>query len=54
MPTSVDRERHVVSVTDPYGRIFGFLDQERFRLPLINLRETGGSETLTNGEQKRS
>jgi hypothetical protein len=27
MPTSVDRVCHVVSVTDPYGRILGFLDR---------------------------
>jgi hypothetical protein len=26
MPTSADRGCHVVSVTDPYGRILGFLD----------------------------
>jgi hypothetical protein len=25
-----DRERHVVSVTDPYGRILGFLDRSRY------------------------
>jgi CBS-domain-containing membrane protein len=27
VPTSADRGCHVVSVTDPYGRIVGFLDQ---------------------------
>jgi hypothetical protein len=27
VPTSADRRCHVVSVTDPYGRILGFLDQ---------------------------
>jgi hypothetical protein len=27
VPTSVDRGCHVVSVTDPYGRTLGFLDQ---------------------------
>jgi hypothetical protein len=27
MPTFADRECHVVSVTDPYGCILGFLDQ---------------------------
>jgi hypothetical protein len=26
VPTIADRGCHVVSVTDPYGRIFGFLD----------------------------
>jgi hypothetical protein len=25
-----DRECHVVSVTDPYGRSFGFLDRSRY------------------------
>jgi hypothetical protein len=25
-----DRERHVVSVTDPYGRILGFIDRSRY------------------------
>jgi hypothetical protein len=27
LPTCADRGRHVVSVTDPYGRILAFLDQ---------------------------
>jgi hypothetical protein len=27
VPTSADRGCHVVSVTDPYGRILGFLDR---------------------------
>jgi hypothetical protein len=26
----VDRRCHVVSVTDPYGRILGFLDRSRY------------------------
>jgi hypothetical protein len=26
----VDRECHVVGVTDPYGRILGFLDRSRY------------------------
>jgi hypothetical protein len=29
VPTSADRGRHVVSVTDPFGRIIGFLDRNR-------------------------
>jgi CBS-domain-containing membrane protein len=29
MPTFADRGCHVVSVTDPYGRILGFLDRSR-------------------------
>jgi hypothetical protein len=29
-PTFADRGCHVVSVTDPYGRIFGFLDRGRY------------------------
>jgi CBS-domain-containing membrane protein len=30
MSTFADRGCHVVSVTDPYGRILGFLDQSRY------------------------
>jgi hypothetical protein len=30
VPTFADRGRHVVSVTDPYGRILGFLDRTRY------------------------
>jgi hypothetical protein len=30
LPTFVDRGCHVVSVTDPYGRILGFLDRSRY------------------------
>jgi hypothetical protein len=30
MPTIADRECHVVSVTDPYDRILGFLDRSRY------------------------
>jgi hypothetical protein len=30
MPTFVDRGCHVVSVTDPYGSILGFLDRSRY------------------------
>jgi hypothetical protein len=29
-PTFADRSYHVVSVTDPYGRILGFLHQSRY------------------------
>jgi hypothetical protein len=29
LPTCADRECYVVSVTDPYGRILGFLDRSR-------------------------
>jgi hypothetical protein len=29
MPTFADRGCHVISVTDPYGRILGFLDRSR-------------------------
>jgi hypothetical protein len=32
VPTFTDRECHVVSVTDPYGRILGFLDWSRYNL----------------------
>jgi hypothetical protein len=31
LPTCADRGCHVVSVTDPYGRILGFLDRSRKR-----------------------
>jgi hypothetical protein len=30
LPTFADRGCHVVSVTDPYGRILGFLDSSRY------------------------
>jgi hypothetical protein len=30
LPTFADRECHAVSVTDPYGRILGFLDRSRY------------------------
>jgi hypothetical protein len=30
LPTFADRGCHVVSVTDPYGRILGFLDWSRY------------------------
>jgi hypothetical protein len=30
MPSFADRGCHVVSVTDPYGRILGFLDRSRY------------------------
>jgi hypothetical protein len=30
LPTFADRGFHVVSVTDPYGRILGFLDRIRY------------------------
>jgi hypothetical protein len=30
LPTFADRGCHVVSVTDPYGRILGFLDRSRY------------------------
>jgi hypothetical protein len=29
LPTFADKGCHVVSVTDPYGRILGFLDRSR-------------------------
>jgi hypothetical protein len=30
LPTFADKVCHVVSVTDPYGRIPGFLDRSRY------------------------
>jgi hypothetical protein len=30
LPNFADRGCHVVSVTDPYGRILGFLDRSRY------------------------
>jgi CBS-domain-containing membrane protein len=35
VPTSADRGCHMVSVTDPYGRILGFLDQYFFSTLII-------------------
>jgi hypothetical protein len=32
VPTSADKGCHVVSVTDPYGCISGFLDRSRYYL----------------------
>jgi hypothetical protein len=32
VPTSADRDCHVVSVTDPYGRILGFQGRTLFGL----------------------
>jgi hypothetical protein len=31
VPTFADRECHVVSVTDPYGRNLGFLDLDSYK-----------------------
>jgi hypothetical protein len=36
MPTFADRGCHVVSVTDPYGRILGFPDRLKLSNPQIN------------------
>jgi hypothetical protein len=36
VPTSADRGSHVVSVTDPYGRILGFLDRTCSVNPIDN------------------
>jgi hypothetical protein len=36
VPTSADRGCHVVSVTDPYGRIIGFLDRTCYVNPIDN------------------
>jgi hypothetical protein len=30
LPTFADKGCHVVTVTDPYGRILGFLDRSRY------------------------
>jgi hypothetical protein len=30
LPTFADKGCHVVSVTDPYARILGFLDRSRY------------------------
>jgi hypothetical protein len=30
LPTFADKRCHVVSVTDPYGHILGFLDRSRY------------------------
>jgi hypothetical protein len=35
MTTFADRGLHVVSVTDPYGRILGFLDRSRYFFFLV-------------------
>jgi hypothetical protein len=40
VPTSADRGCHVVSVTDPYGRILGFLDRTWCVNPIDNTHYT--------------
>jgi hypothetical protein len=37
VPTSADRMCHVVSVTDPYGHILGFLDRTCCVNPIDNI-----------------
>jgi hypothetical protein len=36
VPTLADRRSHVVSVTDPYGRILGFLDRFNHVTPFVS------------------
>jgi hypothetical protein len=40
VPTFANRGSHVVSVTDPYGRILGFLDRNynQFKIQILNLK----------------
>jgi hypothetical protein len=69
VPTFADRECHVVSVTNPYGRILAFLDRSRFFLPSSSsvgwvdpvldpllLRKSGSAEnrTPTSGSVARN
>jgi hypothetical protein len=44
--TFVDRGFHVISMTDPYGRILDLLDRSRYTQPYIYLTSTEGKETL--------
>jgi hypothetical protein len=36
VPTFADSGCHVVSMTDPYGRILGFLDRTEIALPFLS------------------
>jgi hypothetical protein len=64
MPTFVNRGCHVVSVTDPYGSILGFLDPNCYfffqvapqlyeaewtRFPLLGKSGSAGNRTRTSG-----
>jgi hypothetical protein len=51
VPTFADRGCHVVSVTNPYGRILGFLDRRRyffFQVPDPLLWKSGSSHSVCN------
>jgi hypothetical protein len=41
LPTFADKGCHVVSVTDPYGRILGLLDRSRFFFFVVSGIEPG-------------
>jgi hypothetical protein len=45
MPTFADRECHVVSVTDPYGSIFGFILNPKIHCSTLNI---SNHETLAH------
>jgi hypothetical protein len=49
VPTFTDRGCHMVSVTDPYGRILGFLDWNRyffFQVAQLNCSRPTGSQKI--------
>jgi hypothetical protein len=52
LPTFADKGCHVVSVTDPYGRIHGSLDSSGYCIPIIELRQRN-SVDLENWEYGR-
>jgi hypothetical protein len=51
----VDKRRHMVSPTDPYGRILGFLDRSRYSLSssssVVLMRLRAPRSRLTNSQK---
>jgi hypothetical protein len=51
MPTSTDRERHVISMTNPHGRTLGPLDHNQYD---IHTYSTGGTRPAANHNDSSS
>jgi hypothetical protein len=52
LPAFADRGCHVVSVTDPYSRILGFLDRRRYFFFQVAGDEMGGPCSTDGGEKE--
>jgi hypothetical protein len=52
VPALADRGWHVVSVTDPYGRILGFLDRNRYFFFQVVLMRLSGPRFRPTTSQK--